>query len=90
MTQKNKCQVEEVQILRSSNKVLNGKEGYQILQEFKFKEQHYAVLRFDNNHPDDCFLYRVSGNQLEEIEDEMEWEHVSDAIDEYLFFRDSI
>ena len=87
--QNNQGELEEVFILRAQNHGVDLGKHYQVLQEFRIQDQHYVVLRTENDHPDDCYLYRVSGSQLEEIEDELEWESVSEAIDEYLFWYHS-
>ena len=87
MNQLNNEPIKEVFILRNSNQA-DAKNDFQVLKEFMMGQQHYALLRTENDHPDDCYLYRVCENQLEEIEDEMEWERVSEAIDEYLFLHD--
>lgn len=87
MTQTNNQGVEEVFILRDQLHQIDMEEDSQVLQEFRYQDQHYVLLRSKNDPPCDCSLYRVSGSQLEEIEDEMEWESVSEAIDEYLFTR---
>lgn len=79
---------EEVFVLRQTLDQTRGVGNYQILKEFMLNDQHYAVVRTENDHPDDAYLFRVTGNKVEEIDDEIEWESISDAIDEFLFLQD--
>lgn len=88
MTPQNHNAAEEVFILRNESHPMGSIEEYQVLREFMIEDQHYALLKMENHHPNDCFLFRISDNQIEEIEDELEWERISDAIDEYIYFQD--
>lgn len=88
MNQQNNGQVEEVNILGNSHDLINAKEKIQVLKEFMVDQQHYVLLRSEKDHPDDCYLFRVSEDQFEDIEDEIEWERISEAIDEYMFLQD--
>ena len=79
---------EEVFVLRQTLDQTRGIGNYQILNEFMLENQHYAVVRTENDHPDDAYLFRVTDRQVEQIDDELEWESISDAIDEFLFLQD--
>jgi|GEM_PF-5376309 len=87
MTQLNSQGVEEVFILRDQQQQVKLEANVQVLQEFRYQDRHYAIVRSEDDHPDDCYLYRVAGDQLKAIEDEMEWEDVLEAIDEYWFLQ---
>lgn len=88
MTASKNERLEEVHILRQTLDQTRGVGNYQILREFMLSDQHYAIVRTENDHPDDAYLFRVAKDQVEQIDNEMEWESISDAIDTYLYLQD--
>jgi len=67
---------------------------YRILSEFMLGENHYAVVeKGAPGHDDEPEIYRVTGDssgelELETIEDDDEWETVSELYDEMTFPND--
>lgn len=61
---------------------------YRVINEVEVNGQHYALLQKDGDHPDDVHLFQVNQGRVEEIEDELEWENIADAVDEMLYFHD--
>lgn len=85
--------LEEIYLLRQLKQTLDitrGAGNYQILNEFRLGDQHYALVRSETDHPDDLQLFRVTEDQVDEIDNEQEWEGIAEAIDEYLFQQDQI
>jgi hypothetical protein len=87
----------EVHILRSSlpsDRTYVHRDGdgqpvpYHVLNEVEVSGQHYVVMQKHDDHPDDAYLYRVHQGMIEEIEDEVEWENIAEAVDELLYFHD--
>jgi len=67
---------------------------YRIMAEFKLEDQMYAVLQSDDLKQDqEVAIFKVSANsegelELETIEDDDEWETVSELYDELTFPMD--
>ncbi|MGA8942388.1 MAG: DUF1292 domain-containing protein [Thermoactinomyces sp.] len=61
---------------------------YRVINEVEVNGQHYVLLQKDGDHPDDVHLFHVNQGRIEEIEDELEWENIADAVDEMLYFHD--
>ncbi|MBA4601318.1 DUF1292 domain-containing protein [Thermoactinomyces mirandus] len=61
---------------------------YRVVNEVEVNGRHYALLQKDGDHPDDVHLFHVNQGRIEEIEDELEWENIAEAVDEMLYFHD--
>jgi hypothetical protein len=67
---------------------LHDQQAYQILQEVEVDGKHYAIMQKKDDHPDDAYLFRIEEASPLEIEDENEWERVTDALDEVWYQQD--
>ncbi|MFD1408915.1 DUF1292 domain-containing protein [Kroppenstedtia eburnea] len=71
---------------------VNQDSRYRILRELEVDGRHYAVLSASEERDPDAFIFRVSqkdgGPRLEHVDDEDEWDHVTDALDEMLYLGD--
>ncbi|MGA9173030.1 MAG: DUF1292 domain-containing protein [Thermoactinomyces sp.] len=61
---------------------------YRVLSEIEVNGEHYAILQKHDDHPDDAYLFHVNQGQIVEIDDEIEWENIAEAVDEMLYFHD--
>lgn len=68
-----------------------GSSAYKLMLEFEIHDRRYAVLRSEGGKPDDAepVVYRVTPAaegeyEIETIEDDEEWENVSELVDEMM------
>ncbi len=66
----------------------NAGKPFRVVSEVEVNGRHYALLQKDGDHPDNVHLFYVNQGRIEEIEDELEWENIVDAVDEMLYFND--
>jgi uncharacterized protein YrzB (UPF0473 family) len=68
---------------------------YKLLAEFQLGDHGYAVLQREEPKDDEPEIYRVTSGkdgelELETIEDDEEWENISELYDEMTFPEDSV
>jgi uncharacterized protein YrzB (UPF0473 family) len=68
---------------------------YKLVAEFMLGEQGYAVLQREQSKDDEPEIYRITSGadgelELETIEDDDEWENISELYDEMTFPEDSV
>jgi hypothetical protein len=97
MDYSNEPMAKEVFILR--NEMLGGQpflrpntdglhEPFHIVHEMEVDGKHYALMRKHGEYYDDAYLFRMELQEAVHIEDEAEWEKISEAVDEWFYFNE--
>ncbi|SHE77910.1 Protein of unknown function [Seinonella peptonophila] len=67
--------------LRTNNSTIEGK----ILHSFEYQGVQYVIWSEHEEEPEEAHLLRQQNQQLVHIDDEEEWEQVTEYVDEYLY-----
>lgn len=99
LQQERQCEAQEVDYLRNTvgsqviltDQRVNQEEPYRIITEIEVAGKHYVVLDSYFDEDEDIYLFHcqlVEGqHQINPIENEEEWERVTEAYDEWLYFQ---